>query len=161
MKLTTTIDIRHLTRVEGHGNIRIKIEDGKLIEARWEVVETPRFFEAMLVGKAWENAPWISGRICGICSIGHTLASIRAIENAFGIVTTEQTRQLRLLLKHMETLQSHVLHLYFLAAPDFLLCGEVPHTRSTFFTPSPRKNDDAMNDRNATSRWKKDLWCAE
>lgn len=125
MKTTRTIDIHHITRVEGHGNIKIAIRGGKLEEARWEVVETPRFFEAMLVGKKWENAPWISGRICGICSIGHTLASIRAIENAFDIVPTEQTGKLRLLLKHMETLQSHVLHLYFLAAPDFLNVGSV------------------------------------
>jgi len=125
MKTTRTIDIHHITRVEGHGNIKIRIQDGKLEEARWEVVETPRFFEAMLVGKKWENAPWISGRICGICSIGHTLASIRAIENGFGIVPTDQTKKLRILLKHMETLQSHILHLYFLAAPDFVGVGSV------------------------------------
>lgn len=125
MKTTRTIDIHHITRVEGHGNIKIRIQGGKLEEARWEVVETPRFFEAMLVGKKWENAPWISGRICGICSIGHTLASIRSVENAFGIIPTEQTRTLRLLLKHMETLQSHILHLYFLSAPDFLGVGSV------------------------------------
>ena len=125
MKPTRTIDIHHLTRVEGHGNIKIRIRDGKLEEARWEVVETPRFFEAMMVGKKWENAPWISARICGICSIGHTLASIRAVENAFGFTPPDQTAKLRLLLKHMETLQSHVLHLYFLAAPDFLNAGSV------------------------------------
>lgn len=125
MKRSRTIQINHLPRVEGHGNIHIRVQQGKVVEARWEVVETPRFFEAMLIGKLWENAPYLCGRICGICSIGHTLASIRAVENAFGIVPSEQTTTLRLLLKHMETLQSHILHLYFLAAPDFLGVGSV------------------------------------
>ena len=120
MNLSCDINIRHLTRVEGHGNIRIRVEQGHIREAVWEVVETPRFFEAMVVGKTWENAPYICARICGICSIGHTLASIRAIENGFGFEPNRQTEKLRLLLKHMETLQSHLLHLYFLAAPDFL-----------------------------------------
>jgi len=100
-------------------------------EARWEVVETPRFFEAILVGKHFENAPYLSGRICGICSIGHTLASIRAVENTFGMTPSAQTRRLRILLKHMETLQSHILHIYFLAAPDYLGVGSVlPLTQS-------------------------------
>ncbi|MCK5231301.1 MAG: Ni/Fe hydrogenase subunit alpha [Desulfobulbaceae bacterium] len=125
MKISCDIKVDHLTRVEGHGNIRIKIRNGRVEQARWDVVETPRFFEAMLVGKKWNNAPWICARICGICSIGHTLASIRAIENGFGIKPSEQTSVLRLLLKHMETLQSHLLHLYFLAAPDFLNVGSV------------------------------------
>lgn len=131
MKISCQVDVRHLTRVEGHGNIRISIVDGQVKEARWEVVETPRFFEAMLVGKLYENAPYICGRICGICSIGHTLASIRTIENAFGFRPSDQTDRLRLLLKHMETLQSHILHIYFLAAPDYLGVGSVlPLTKS-------------------------------
>ncbi len=125
MKLSCDIDVKHLTRVEGHGNIKITIKNGKVQEARWEVVETPRFFEAMLVGKNFENAPYICGRICGICSIGHTLAAIRTVENGFGMKPSAQTAKLRLLLKHMETLQSHILHVYFLAAPDFLGVGSV------------------------------------
>lgn len=125
MKINANINVPHLSRVEGHGNIKISIKDGNLVDARWEVVETPRFFEAILAGRDYQSAPYISGRICGICSIGHTLASIRAVENAFGFVPSAQTTRLRLLLKHMETLQSHVLHLYFLVAPDFLGQGSV------------------------------------
>ena len=66
MKSTRTIDIHHVTRVEGHGNIKIVIRDGKLEEARWDVVETPRFFEAMMVGKKWENAPFILLSVAGL-----------------------------------------------------------------------------------------------
>ena len=125
MKETRTIAVHHVTRVEGPGNIRIRIRDGRLREARWEVVETPRYFETLLRGKRYDVAPWIAGRICGICSVGHTLAGIRAAENAFGFSPPAHTRDLRLLLKHAETLQSHVLHLCFLAAPDFLGAGSV------------------------------------
>ena len=73
MKKTVNVNVKHLSRVEGHGNINVKIKNGKLQHARWEVVETPRFFEALLKGKKWDNAPWITGRICGICSSFHKI----------------------------------------------------------------------------------------
>jgi len=119
MKINLNVDVHHLTRVEGHGNIKVKIQDGEVKEAKWDIVETPRFFEAMLKGKHYSSAGILTARICGICSIGHCLASLRATENAFGITIPETARKLRWLAKHGETLQSHVLHLFFLAAPDF------------------------------------------
>lgn len=119
MKLNLELDVHHLTRVEGHGNIVVRVRDGKLREARWDVVETPRYFEVMLKGKHYTSAGPLTSRICGICSLGHQLASIRATENAFGITVTPAAEKLRLLAKHAETLQSHVLHIFFLAAPDF------------------------------------------
>jgi len=119
-KIDINVDVHHLTRVEGHGNIVVRIKDGKVEEAKWEVVETPRFFEVMLKGKHYTSAGILTARICGICSIGHCLASIRATENAFGVEVPPLAAKLRLLAKHGETLQSHALHLFFLAAPDFL-----------------------------------------
>jgi len=114
------VDVHHLARVEGHGNIVVRIENGKLEEARWDVVETPRFFEVMLKGRHYTTAGILTARICGICSIGHCLASLRATETAFGVEIPETAAKLRLLAKHGETLQSHTLHLFFLVAPDFV-----------------------------------------
>jgi sulfhydrogenase subunit alpha len=120
MKVNLNVDVHPLTRVEGHGKITVRVKDGRIEEARWDVVETPRFFEIMLKGKHYASAPFLASRICGICSISHTLTSLRAIENAFGVTIPEGAAKLRLLGCHGETLQSHLLHLLFLAAPDFL-----------------------------------------
>ncbi len=119
-RVDVDVDLHHLTRVEGHGNIRVVVRDGALVEARWQVVETPRYFEAILQGQHFTSAAPLTARICGICSIGHTLASLRATEAAFGVELPPAAARLRLLAKHGETLQSHYLHLFFLAAPDFL-----------------------------------------
>jgi sulfhydrogenase subunit alpha len=120
MKMQINVDVHHLARIEGHGNIHVRIKNGKLEEARWDVVETPRYFEAILKGKHFTSAGMITARICGICSISHALTALRAAEAAFGAQVPELGRKLRLLAKHGETLQSHALHLFFLAAPDFL-----------------------------------------
>jgi coenzyme F420-reducing hydrogenase alpha subunit len=120
MKINLDVDVHHLTRVEGHGNIRVVVQNGEVKEARWDVVETPRFFEVMLKGKHFSTAGILTARICGICSIGHCLASLRATEEALGVTIPEAAAKLRLLAKHGETLQSHWLHLFFLAAPDFV-----------------------------------------
>ena len=120
MKIDMNRDVHHVARVEGHGNIHVKVIGGELIEAQWEVVETPRFFEAILRGKSHDLAPTLTSRICGICSIGHTLASLRAVERAMKIEIPRTAQLLRLLGKHGESLQSHFLHLFFL--PVFLWC---------------------------------------
>lgn len=118
-KRNISITIPHLTRVEGHGNISIRVENGQLIEASWEVIETPRFFEVMLKGMSADQVPFLTSRICGICSISHSLASIRALERAMEITPPPIAISTRLLAMHGETLQSHALHLFFLYAPDF------------------------------------------
>ncbi len=119
------IHVEHVARVEGHGNIHIGIENGKLTECSWEVVETPRFFEVMFKGLSFDMAPMLAARVCGICSISHSLTATRAAERALNIQVPETAQKIRLLAKHAETLQSHVLHLFFLVAPDFLNVGSV------------------------------------
>ena len=114
------VNVDHVTRVEGHGNIVVNVKEGKIEECEWEVVEAPRFFEAFVRGRTYLEVSHITSRICGICSIGHTLCSLQATEAALGVKISEQTRLLRRILIQGENLQSHVLHSYFLAAPDFV-----------------------------------------
>lgn len=114
------INVRQVTRIEGHANIVVNAKDGKIEEIKWEVPESPRFFEAMLRGRYYPDVPYVASRICGICSIAHTTASIQAVEAAFGVELSEQSMLFRKLLFNAEMLESHVLHTLFLAAPDFL-----------------------------------------
>ncbi len=120
MGKTLEINVHHLTRVEGHGNIKVRAKDGELLECKLEIVESPRFFETMIEGRSWEEVRHITTRICGICAVGHGLTSVQATEYAFGIECTEQVNLLKQFMCDAETMQSHLLHVYFLAAPDYL-----------------------------------------
>mgnify|MGYP005834604545 CR=1 FL=1 len=114
------INVHDITRVEGHGNIVLDVQAGEIKELKLEISESPRFYEAFLLGRKWYEAAHITCRICGICSIGHTSASLQAMENALGVEISEQTLLLRKLAFVGETLQSHYLHAFYLVAPDLL-----------------------------------------
>jgi len=122
---TIKIDVHHVTRIEGHGNIVVDINDGRIEKLQWQVPEAPRFFEAMVKGREYTELATITSRICGICSIGHTFASLKATEAAMGLEISETTRVLRELLIHGETLQSHILHVCYLVVPDLLKVNSV------------------------------------
>jgi len=114
------VDVHYITRVEGHGNIKVDVANGEIKECILDIVEAPRFFEAMLKNRHYDEAALITSRICGICSAGHQLASLAASEDAFGIQISSQEKLLRRLLNVGEYFESHVLHIYFLAVPDFV-----------------------------------------
>jgi len=119
------VEIAPVSRVEGHGDLVLNVKDKKVEKLIFRIPESPRFFEAMLEGKNWDKPSHITSRICGICSVAHTYASIRATESAMGIVPNDMILKLRKLIFHHEIVQSNVLHVYFLAAPDFLGVGSV------------------------------------
>jgi sulfhydrogenase subunit alpha len=120
MTQNMNVNVHHVTRVEGHGNIVVNVTNGKIEKCEWQVPEAPRFFEAMVRGRHYTEVARITSRICGICSVGHTLASVKATEDALGIPVTPQTIKLRRLLKHAENFDSHIVHVLFLVAPDLL-----------------------------------------
>jgi sulfhydrogenase subunit alpha len=119
------VEVHHVTRVEGHGNIYVNVRDGTITRCEWNISEAPRFFEAMVLGRSWRELHHITSRICGICSIGHTLASLSATEAAMGIPISEQDLKLRKIALHAENMQSHLLHVGFLVLPDLMGVGSV------------------------------------
>jgi sulfhydrogenase subunit alpha len=125
MANTFSLEENSVSRVEGHGDLVLDVKNKKIEKLLFRIPESPRFFEAMLVGRNYDEPSHITSRICGICSVAHTLASIKATEKALGIEVSEQTLKLRKLIMHHECVQSNVLHVYFLAAPDLFGVGSV------------------------------------
>lgn len=125
MKKDLNINIREITRVEGHGNIVIDIRNGRVKELKLEIIESPRFFEVMLKGRKYDEAHHIMSRICGICAVSHTSASLKALESALSIRISKQSALLRKLAYCGELLQSHILHIFFLVFPDLAGAGSI------------------------------------
>jgi coenzyme F420-reducing hydrogenase alpha subunit len=117
---TRTIRVDYLARVEGEGSLYVRFRDGTLEDVRLAIFEPPRFFEGFLRGRHFREAPDITARICGICPVAYEMSAVHAMENAAGIGIGGAIRALRRLIYCGEWIESHVLHIYMLHAPDFL-----------------------------------------
>ena len=117
-----TVVIEHLARVEGHGGITVEWDGNAVAAVRFDVFEGPRLLEPLVRGKRFDDVAPILSRICSICSTAHTLTSLKATENAFDVRVSRQTELLRELLFRGESIESHALHLFLLAVPDYLTC---------------------------------------
>lgn len=113
------IRVDYLARVEGEGSLNVLISEGRVKEVILNIYEAPRFFEAFLVGRKFDEVAEIASRICGICCAAHQITALRAVEDALGITVSQQTKDLRKLLALGGLIQSHTLHVCMLAAPDF------------------------------------------
>jgi len=116
----STLSVEHVARIEGHGTITVDVEGGEVRDIRMDIIEPARYFESMVVGRRFDEAPLITSRICGICSPNHMLTSIKALEAAFNVEVSERTTLLRKLLVYGSFIQNHATHLYLLAAPDYV-----------------------------------------
>ncbi|MFB9681110.1 Ni/Fe hydrogenase subunit alpha [Streptosporangium vulgare] len=115
-----SIRISGLARVEGEGSLLVRARDGRVTDVELNIYEPPRFFEALLRGRAHTEPPDITARICGICPVAYQMSACQAVEAACGVEVTGPLRDLRLLMYYGEWIESHALHIYLLHAPDFL-----------------------------------------
>jgi coenzyme F420-reducing hydrogenase alpha subunit len=119
-KRKRTILVDYLARVEGEGSLTLHLAGDLVTEARLAIFEPPRFFEALLRGRSYLEAPDITSRICGICPVAYLMSACRAMEDALGIRVEGQLRELRRLIYCGEWIESHGLHVVLLHTPDFL-----------------------------------------
>ncbi len=115
-----TVLIPHLGRVEGHGGIVVRVAGTTVTEVDMTIHEGSRYYEALLVGKRYDEVQGIISRVCAICSASHTVAALMALEDALGIGVSARVHDLRGLLVLGSTIESHALHVFALALPDFL-----------------------------------------
>lgn len=119
---TKVYKVEMLARVEGEGRFWLRLDEaGEVADAKLAIFEAPRFFEAFLRGRALEEVPDIVARICGICPVAYQMSAVRALERILGLdPPSPGIRALRRLLYCGEWIESHVLHVFMLHAPDFL-----------------------------------------
>ena len=115
-----TIEVGALARVEGEGALHLRIEGDRIADLRLEIYEPPRFFEAFLRGRHVAEIPDLVARICGICPVAYQMSAVHALESIGGIEIHPGVRALRRLYYAGEWIESHLLHMVFLAAPDYL-----------------------------------------
>ncbi len=116
--MAETIHVPALARVEGEGALYIGVEGGSVKEIKVQIYEPPRFFEGFLRGRFIQDVPDMTARICGICPVAYQMSSVRALENALGMTVSLQARLVRDLMYCAEWIESHVLHIFMLQAPD-------------------------------------------
>ena len=123
---TRSIEVPILARVEGEGALSIQIKGQTIQSLQLKIYEPPRFFEKLLEGRHYDEVLDFVARICGICPVAYQMSAAQAIESCFEVTITPWIREMRRLFYCGEWLESHSLHVHFLAAPDFLGFNSAP-----------------------------------
>lgn len=126
MNKNISINVPILSRVEGDGALELEIQDQKIETLKLKIYEPPRLFEKFLEGRKYTEVLDFVSRICGICPVAYQMSAAHAIENCFEIQLTPWVREMRRLFYCGEWLESHSMHIHFLALPDFLGFKSVP-----------------------------------
>ena len=124
--MSQRVSINPITRLEGHGRIEIFLDDnGDVANAYFQVPEL-RGFERFCVGRAAEEMPVITARICGVCPEAHHMAAAKALDGVFGAEPPSAARKLRELLYMAFFATDHTTHFYALGGPDFIIGPDAP-----------------------------------
>jgi F420-non-reducing hydrogenase large subunit len=115
-----------ITRLEGHGNVSIFLDDAGEVENAYLKVPELRGFEKFCIGRRAELMPILTTRICGVCPVAHHFASVKALDAAFNVEPPSAAKKLRELMYAGYLIYDHTLHFYYLGGPDFIVGPDAP-----------------------------------
>ncbi len=112
------ISIQNISKIEGHADLDVKVRNGRVQEVKLQFTDNKRFFTQAIRGQSVETLPQSVARICGTCSLAHTMCCIEAIEKALKVPVSEQARALKKLTMYGLMIRDHALHIYLFSLPD-------------------------------------------
>ncbi len=115
----TKLVVDPISRIEGHLRIEVQAEDGRIADA-WASSTQFRGIEIIMEGRDPRDAWAFTQRICGVCTVVHAIASLRAVEDALDIRIPANANTIRNLILGMQFIQDHVIHFYHLHALDWV-----------------------------------------
>lgn len=124
--MSKIIEIDPITRLEGHGKISIFLDDSGNVDNAFLQVPEFRGFEKFCEGRAAEEMPRITSKICGVCPTAHHMAATKALDALFNTEPTPAAKMVRELVYNLFMFEDHILHFFFLGGPDFLVGPEAP-----------------------------------
>ncbi|NLF89180.1 Ni/Fe hydrogenase subunit alpha [Candidatus Bathyarchaeota archaeon] len=120
------IIIDPITRLEGHGNVSIFLNDKGEVDNAYLKIPELRGFEKFCIGRRAELMPQLTSRICGVCPVAHHFAGTKALDAAFNVEPTSAAKKLRELMYTAYFIYDHTLHFYYLGGPDFIVGIDAP-----------------------------------
>jgi coenzyme F420-reducing hydrogenase alpha subunit len=150
--MARTIRVNTLTRVEGAARLRVTLRGAEVVDVGLDIYEPPRFFEALLRGRGFAEAPDITARICGIGPVAYQLTACRALERALAVTPPDGMGRMRRMLYAGEWVASHAVHVFLLHLPDLLgFAGAALHRN--LVARSNKFCDGVRNKSNASLAW--------
>jgi len=115
------ITIDPITRLEGHGRIEVFTDGKGNVERTYLQIPDFKGFEKFCEGRAVEEMPTLTQKICGVCPMAHHAASSKALDEIFSVEPPDAAKKIRELMYNAFIFEDHLLHFYFLGAPDFIV----------------------------------------
>lgn len=124
--MSERVVIDPVTRIEGHLRIEVTADGDEITDA-WSQTTQFKGVEMVMQGRDPRDAWAFTQRICGVCTVVHAIASVRAVEDAVDYPVPKAADLIRYLVLGSQMVQDHVIHFYHLHALDFVNVANVPN----------------------------------